>query len=344
MHTTSTLQQHVQTKEKRGTETNHHNRLGFVVRRLWRWIRAFQRLQTQKNDTQKRTTPTSVATSTKVRAPSFSSTIDHSHSRNLSKTDEATKETILYAKDDSDDSQKLSKGPYKVPFSKPTTTTTVGLKASSNIKSTTSQDYQPDVCKDYKLTGFCGYGDSCKFLHMREDYKAGWQIEREWEIKNREDDPPRDAGGVSRDADTATSRADSGIPDTCPICQGNSRVRLWLSVVTTFAKSVFWPSIRRSKTVLCVARTPMVFVSPSSGRRVCIICIYWANDLHWTNCTVTVCISPIERLWSILEPSMNNVLWGLAAFRPRIVQVGTLRRVRCIFETLCEDKERNVWE
>jgi RING finger protein 113A len=55
---------------------------------------------------------------------------------------------------------------------------------------------------------------------MREDYKAGWQIEREWEIKNREDDPPRDAGGVSRDADTATSRADSGIPDTCPICQG----------------------------------------------------------------------------------------------------------------------------
>ncbi|KAK9467674.1 hypothetical protein V1512DRAFT_261724 [Lipomyces arxii] len=55
------------------------------------------------------------------------------------------------------------------------------MKASSSIRSTTVTDYQPDVCKDYKLTGFCGYGDSCKFLHMREDYKAGWQLDKEWE-------------------------------------------------------------------------------------------------------------------------------------------------------------------
>lgn len=41
-------------------------------------------------------------------------------------------------------------------------------------------DYQPDVCKDYKETGFCGFGDSCKFLHDRSDYKHGWQaIEEE---------------------------------------------------------------------------------------------------------------------------------------------------------------------
>ncbi|KAK9480787.1 hypothetical protein V1514DRAFT_324459 [Lipomyces japonicus] len=55
------------------------------------------------------------------------------------------------------------------------------LKASSSIRSSTVVDYQPDVCKDYKLTGFCGYGDSCKFLHMRENYKAGWQLDKEWE-------------------------------------------------------------------------------------------------------------------------------------------------------------------
>lgn len=29
---------------------------------------------------------------------------------------------------------------------------------------------QPDICKDYKETGFCGFGDSCKFLHDRSDY------------------------------------------------------------------------------------------------------------------------------------------------------------------------------
>jgi hypothetical protein len=28
--------------------------------------------------------------------------------------------------------------------------------------------------------GYCGFGDSCKFLHDRSDYKYGWQLEREW--------------------------------------------------------------------------------------------------------------------------------------------------------------------
>lgn len=39
-------------------------------------------------------------------------------------------------------------------------------------------DYQPDICKDYKETGFCGYGDSCKFVHDRGDYKSGWELDK----------------------------------------------------------------------------------------------------------------------------------------------------------------------
>ena len=42
-------------------------------------------------------------------------------------------------------------------------------------------DYAPDICKDFKETGFCGFGDSCKFMHDRSDYKFGWQLEREME-------------------------------------------------------------------------------------------------------------------------------------------------------------------
>ncbi|KAH9083930.1 hypothetical protein EDB83DRAFT_2309808 [Lactarius deliciosus] len=38
---------------------------------------------------------------------------------------------------------------------------------NSTIRTVTIVDYQPDVCKDYKETGFCGFGDTCKFLHDR---------------------------------------------------------------------------------------------------------------------------------------------------------------------------------
>ncbi|KAJ9155395.1 Pre-mRNA-splicing factor cwc-24 [Pleurostoma richardsiae] len=61
-------------------------------------------------------------------------------------------------------------------------TRTVGpVKAPTNIRTITVTDFAPDVCKDYKQTGFCGFGDNCKFLHAREDYKQGWQLDKEWE-------------------------------------------------------------------------------------------------------------------------------------------------------------------
>jgi RING finger protein 113A len=55
---------------------------------------------------------------------------------------------------------------------------TAPIRATANIRTITLVDYQPDVCKDYKETGFCGYGDSCKFMHDRGDYLAGWQLDK----------------------------------------------------------------------------------------------------------------------------------------------------------------------
>lgn len=51
-------------------------------------------------------------------------------------------------------------------------------RVSQFVRTTIRVDYQPDICKDYKETGFCSYGDTCKFLHDRGDYKQGWEIER----------------------------------------------------------------------------------------------------------------------------------------------------------------------
>ncbi|KAJ0969369.1 hypothetical protein J5N97_022246 [Dioscorea zingiberensis] len=55
------------------------------------------------------------------------------------------------------------------------------LRASANIRPSVRFDYQPDICKDYKETGYCGFGDACKFMHDRGDYKSGWLLEKEWE-------------------------------------------------------------------------------------------------------------------------------------------------------------------
>lgn len=74
------------------------------------------------------------------------------------------------------------------------------IKGSSNVRTVTMVDYQPDVCKDYKETGYCGFGDTCKFLHDRSDYLAGWQLDslsnggkrREALLDNEEEDEEED--------------------------------------------------------------------------------------------------------------------------------------------------------
>lgn len=111
---------------------------------------------------------------------------------------------------------------------------TVGpVKAPTNIRTVTVTDYAPDVCKDYKQTGFCGYGDNCKYLHAREDYKAGWQLDREWEAvargkKNMGGTVVASAAGHDKDAkdeddDDDEERLLESIPFACIICREGYR-------------------------------------------------------------------------------------------------------------------------
>ncbi|KAM3684297.1 hypothetical protein ACJW31_11G033300 [Castanea mollissima] len=97
------------------------------------------------------------------------------------------------------------------------------LRASAHIRVSARFDYQPDICKDYKETGYCGYGDSCKFMHDRGDYKSGWQMEKEWDeaekVRKRnlamglddEDDGGVDPGEEDDD--------DDSLPFACFICR-----------------------------------------------------------------------------------------------------------------------------
>ncbi|CCD27064.1 U2-type spliceosomal complex subunit CWC24 NDAI_0J01720 [Naumovozyma dairenensis CBS 421] len=79
------------------------------------------------------------------------------------------------------------------------------IKQPKNVKQTILMDYQPDVCKDFKQTGYCGYGDSCKFLHSRDDFKAGWKLNQDWKIND----------------DTSSSIINENIPFKCVICKND---------------------------------------------------------------------------------------------------------------------------
>jgi len=97
------------------------------------------------------------------------------------------------------------------------------LRASAHIRLSARFDYQPDICKDYKETGYCGYGDSCKFMHDRGDYKSGWQLEKEWEEaeKARKRRIAMGGGDGSDDeaADEDDDDDDEALPFACFICR-----------------------------------------------------------------------------------------------------------------------------
>jgi RING finger protein 113A len=108
------------------------------------------------------------------------------------------------------------------------------IKAPTNIRTITITDMAPDVCKDYKQTGFCGFGDGCKFLHAREDYAHGWQLDTEWEnvtkgtkviggtvVASAERKARLAAGGAAdeKDEDEEEAAMLEGIPFVCIICR-----------------------------------------------------------------------------------------------------------------------------
>ncbi|XP_017483696.1 PREDICTED: RING finger protein 113A [Rhagoletis zephyria] len=90
------------------------------------------------------------------------------------------------------------------------------IRAPAHLRATVRWDYQPDICKDYKETGFCGFGDSCKFLHDRSDYKAGWQLELDHAAQQR--------GEAESDEDDTKYEIHSDeetLPFRCFICRNS---------------------------------------------------------------------------------------------------------------------------
>ena len=67
------------------------------------------------------------------------------------------------------------------------------------------------ICKDFKETGYCGFGDTCKFMHDRSDYKHGWQMDKEFEAGEYEES----------DEEKYVVSDDDEFPKKCGVCRKN---------------------------------------------------------------------------------------------------------------------------
>ena len=108
------------------------------------------------------------------------------------------------------------------------------IKASKFIRTTSRFDYQPDICKDYKDTGFCGFGDSCIYLHDRTNMKTGFVLEQEWELKKKREEERKEKEmesfcravngnsdeGKNLNGDDENALEEDGIPHACHFCRG----------------------------------------------------------------------------------------------------------------------------
>eukprot|EP00736_Rhodelphis_marinus_P012918 Rmarinus@m.19723 len=92
------------------------------------------------------------------------------------------------------------------------------VRQATNVRQSCRFDYQPDICKDYKETGVCGYGDNCKFMHDRGDYKSGWQLEKEWQ-EEQEKKRMIASGLIEPDSEPSSDESGEELPFACFICR-----------------------------------------------------------------------------------------------------------------------------
>ncbi|XP_061872532.1 E3 ubiquitin-protein ligase RNF113A-like isoform X3 [Colius striatus] len=139
------------------------------------------------------------------------------------------------------------------------------IRAPEHLRATVRWDYQPDICKDYKETGFCGFGDSCKFLHDRSDYKHGWQIERELD---------EGCYGVNEDENYEVSSDEEDMPFKCFICRSSFKN----PVVTNCSWSISLEGISSFYCPNTMAVASFHHLSP------CFLCLWFLLGTEWQLC------------------------------------------------------------
>ena len=115
-----------------------------------------------------------------------------------------------------------------------------------SIEATAVVDYQPDVCKDFWLTGYCGYGDTCKFLHIRDELRQTAPVTKDWEVDKKEVVNERDLS-------------------VCAICQQKHTAPVMAECRHIFCKRCFRLRLANDKTCVVCGQESAGIVKPVSA-------------------------------------------------------------------------------
>jgi len=129
------------------------------------------------------------------------------------------------------------------------------MRAPEHLRATVRWDYAPDICKDYKETGFCGFGDSCKFLHDRSDYKHGWQIEREVQEGRY--------GQQNEENWEVSSSDEDELPFKCIICRDSFQTPVVTKCKHYFCEKCALVEYRKSKKCFACGKPTMGVFNPA---------------------------------------------------------------------------------
>ena len=149
------------------------------------------------------------------------------------------------------------------------------IKASTNVRVTARFDYQPDICKDYKETGFCGFGDTCIYLHDRGDQLSGWQLEEKWQEEQRlkkekqekemNDFLEASRGGKTSSTDNNATMAEDGLPFACHLCRNPFDEPVVTACQHYFCEKCIMSHVRNQSDAcpICQKETHRVFNEPT---------------------------------------------------------------------------------
>jgi len=147
------------------------------------------------------------------------------------------------------------------------------MRAPTFFRATCRFDYQPDVCKDYKETGFCGFGDTCIYLHDRGDTLAGWQLDQKWEEQKKLEQQKKEkqierfmVGAVCEEIEIENNiELDVvDVPFACHICRGPFKEPIVTSCNHYFCESCIMKRFHNalSSCPICSKDTEGVFNYP----------------------------------------------------------------------------------